>query len=95
MKVVVGVNGRRATQTIDIKNAKGLEKIKMDLDISTPIKDDVNMTIKYDENPAYKGELLTNEDKYQYYSIEENKWKTAEINSETNAITIPVSKNGT
>ncbi len=32
--------------------------------------------------------MLTNEDKYQYYSIEENKWITAE----TNPITITVSK---
>ncbi len=51
-------------------------------------KNDVNITITYDENPAYKGQVLTNEDKYQYYSIEENKWKTAE----TNPTTIPVSK---
>ena len=53
-------------------------------------KNDINITITYDENPAYKGEMLTNEDKYQYYSIEENKWITAE----TNSITITVSKNG-
>ena len=86
--VVVGTNGRRATKTIEKKNAKEPATIDIKPDIETPTKNDINITITYDENPAYKGEMLTNEDKYQYYSIEENKWITAE----TNPITITVSK---
>ena len=84
--VVVGVKWKKGNRNYRNKNTRKVADIVIKPDNEQPTKDDINITITYDENPAFEGKLLTNEDRYQYRIGENGEWQTADTNSKTMTI---------
>lgn len=73
---VEGANGRKATTNIEVNNIISAGSIILEAQNTNPTAENVSVKIVYDENIELGGQVLTNENRFQY-SIGENNWKVA------------------
>ena len=63
--VVIGENGRQTTRTIEVKNAMSAADIELTQNTTEATKNNVIVTIRYDENVKVGGQVLTNAERFQ------------------------------